>query len=221
MAKAKGTGQSLHIKSKSATKNLDKVLSNGCVTVVVILASWCGACKRALPMWLKQLKKKNEKNIVLLDNEQLPNTSLSSLNITHFPSTFEIPAGGKATLLSNPQDEKSLDALVNSAPTEPEEITASEYVNMPRPTVVNSRENSMENSMNSRSMNKPSENSMNSRENSMNSRENSMNSRENSMNSMASSMEKTRDGFTPTLEKLKGGRRTRRKLSKRRMTRRH
>lgn len=198
MAKAKGTGQSLHIKSKSATKNLDKVLSNGCVTVVVILASWCGACKRALPMWLKQLKKKNEKNIVLLDNEQLPNTSLSSLNITHFPSTFEIPAGGKATLLSNPQDEKSLDALVNSAPTEPEEISASEYVNMPRPTVVNS--STMAN---------------NSRVN------NSMgnNSRVNSNNSN-NSMEKTRDGFTPTLEKLKGGRRSRRKSSKRRLTRR-
>ena len=189
-------------------------------------------------MWLKQLKKKNEKNIVLLDNEQLPNTSLSSLNITHFPSTFEIPAGGKATLLSNPQDEKSLDALVNSAPTEPEEITASEYVNMPRPTVVNSRENSSPmnspmNSMNSRSMNKPSENSMNSR--SMNKpSENSMNSSpknsspKNSMNNSSSmnkpsenSMEKTRDGFTPTLEKLKGGRRTRRKFSKRRMTRRN
>jgi hypothetical protein len=46
---------------------------------------------------------------------------------------------------------------------------------------------------------------------------NSMNSMANSMNSM----EKTRDGFTPTLEKLKGGRRTKRKSSKRRMTRRH
>lgn len=194
MAKGR-TGQSLHIKSKNATKNLDKVLSNGCVTVVVVLASWCGACKRALPMWLKQLKKKNEKNIVLVDNEQLPNTSLNSLNITHFPSTFEIPAGGKATLLSNPQDEKSLDALVNSAPTEPEEISASDYVNMtPRPTVVNSKNSSSMNSMNSTS------------------------SRPNSMNS--SPTEKTRDGFTPSLEKLKGGRRTKRKSSKRRMTRR-
>lgn len=146
-------------------------------------------------MWLKQLKKKNEKNIVLVDNEQLPNTSLNSLNITHFPSTFEIPAGGKATLLSNPQDEKSLDALVNSAPTEPEEISASDYVNMtPRPTVVNSKNSSSMNSMNSTS------------------------SRPNSMNS--SPTEKTRDGFTPSLEKLKGGRRTKRKSSKRRMTRR-
>lgn len=194
MPKAKATGQSLHIKSKAATKNLDKVLSNGCVSVVVVLASWCGACKRALPMWLKQLKKKNEKNIVLLDNEQLPNTSLNSLNITHFPSTFEIPAGGKATLLSNPQDEESLNALVNSTPTEPEEITASEYVNMPRPTVVNSS---------------PMAN---------NSRVNSNNS--NNLNNLNNSMEKTRDGFTPTLEKLKGGRRSRRKSSKRRLTRR-
>lgn len=65
-------------------------------------------------MWMKQLKKKNEKNVVLLDNELLPNTSLSSLNITHFPSTFEIPAGGKPVLLSNPQSEEDIKSLVNS-----------------------------------------------------------------------------------------------------------
>ena len=137
MPKAKGAAspQSLHIRSKSMTKSLDKVLSNGCGTVLVVLASWCGACKRALPMWLKQLKKKNEKNVVLLDNELLSNTSLNgSLNITHFPSTFEIPAGGKPTLLENPQNLESMEMLVNSpekkadAPP-PTVISAAEYVN--------------------------------------------------------------------------------------------
>jgi len=181
MPKAKA--ESLHIKSKGDVKKLDKVLSNGYVTVAVVIASWCGACKRALPMWLKQLKKKNQKNIVLVDNEQLPNTSLNSLSITHFPSTFEIPAGGKATLLSNPQDEVSLNALVNSSTSgdgqrqdkdeainNVEEISASDYVNMmnntPRPTVM----------------------------------------KKNEMGSRA--------GFTPSLEKLKGGRRTRSKNKK-------
>lgn len=116
------------------TKSLDKVLSNGCGTVLVVLASWCGACKRAMPMWLKQLKKKNEKNVVLLDNELLPNTSLNgSLNISHFPSTFEIPAGGSPTLLENPQNLESMDKLVNSSSASakappPTVITASEFV---------------------------------------------------------------------------------------------
>jgi thiol-disulfide isomerase/thioredoxin len=134
MPKAKAAAQSLNIQSKAMVKSLDKVLANGCGTVLVILASWCGACKRAMPMWLKQLKKKNEKNLVLLDNELLPNTSLSSLNITHFPSTFEIPAGGKPTLLENPQDLESMDTLVNSnspsatsAPP-PTVISASEFI---------------------------------------------------------------------------------------------
>lgn len=135
MPKAKPAAQSLNIQSKAMTKSLDKVLSNGCGTVVVILAQWCGACKRAMPMWQKQLKKKNQKNLVLLDNELLPNTSLSSLNITHFPSTFEIPAGGKPTLLENPQDLESMDTLVNSnspsAPSlpPPTVISASEFIN--------------------------------------------------------------------------------------------
>ena len=197
MPKAKA--ESLHIKSKGDVKNLDKVLSNGCVTVAVVLASWCGACKRALPMWIKQLKKKNQKNIVLVDNEQLPNTSLNSLNITHFPSTFEIPAGGKATLLSNPQDEVSLNALVNSsasgdsprADNARNEIGEEEAINELDDTQNDLKEISASDYVNMMN-NTPRPTVM----------------KKNSMGS--------RDGFTPSLEKLKGGRRTKSKQRSRR-----
>ena len=87
-------------------------------------------------MWLKQLKKKNDKNVVLLDNELLPSTSLNgSLNITHFPSTFEIPAGGSPTLLENPQNLESMDKLVNSSSS-----SASASKKAPPPTVITASE---------------------------------------------------------------------------------
>jgi thiol-disulfide isomerase/thioredoxin len=199
MPKAKGKPQSLYIKSKSVTKNLDGVLSNGCGTVVVILASWCGACKRALPMWLNQLKKKNEKNVVLVDNELLPETKLSSLNISHFPSTFEIPAGGKPTLLNNPQNEEDMNSLVNSnnkpgslapTPTNPTNVVnASKFM-----SIVNSKN----------------------RETDENTSDiNTMKNRNANVTNSLSNFQ-TEKGFTPSmgksLEKLKGGRRTRRGL---------
>ena len=180
------------------TKSLDKVLSNGCGTVLVVLASWCGACKRAMPMWLKQLKKKNEKNVVLLDNELLPNTSLnSSLNITHFPSTFEIPAGGSPTLLENPQNLESIDKLVNSSPSEE---STSKKPEAPPPTVITASE-------------------FVSRNNSPKSFESLDTEKESFPNTLSNFI--TPKGFTPSMGPVKkGGRRSRRnsRLSKSKRT---
>ena len=112
--KAKAKAKSLHIKSKSEVKQLDQILKNGRATIFVVVVSWCGACQRVKPMWMNALKKKNQKNLVVVENEHLPSTSLRSLNITHFPSTFEIPPGGTPTLLSNPQDIKGVNETLNS-----------------------------------------------------------------------------------------------------------
>jgi hypothetical protein len=181
--KAQAKARSLHIKSKQEVKELDHILNNGNSTIVVVVVGWCGACQRVKPMWMNALKKKNQKNLVVVENEQLPSTSLRSLNITHFPSTFEIPAGGTPTLLSNPQDIKGVNETLNanaSAEAEPDaeaaaeaeepstQITASQFVERnetmrtPSPTVRHEN-------------NRP------------------------------------RNSFTPSLEKLKGGRRTRRR----------
>lgn len=176
--RGKAKARSLHIKSKQEVKELDHILNNGNSTIVVVVVGWCGACQRVKPMWMNALKKKNQKNLVVVENEQLPSTSLRSLNITHFPSTFEIPAGGTPTLLSNPQDIKGVNETLNAnASAEPDaeaeaeepstQITASQFVERnesmrtPSPTVRHEN-------------NKP------------------------------------RNSFTPSLEKLKGGRRTRR-----------
>ena len=152
-------------------------------------------------MWMKQLKKKNEKNVVLLDNELLPNTSLSSLNITHFPSTFEIPAGGKPVLLSNPQSEEDIKSLVNSENNSLENsdnqsgsldsndtrvVSASKFMSMVNSNTVNSKK------------------------------------KEEFPNTLSNV--ETPKGFTPSmgksLEKLKGGRRSR-KVRKSRSRRAH
>jgi len=114
MVKGRAKAKSLHIKSKSEVKQLDQILKNGRATIFVVVVSWCGACQRVKPMWMNALKKKNQKNLVVVENEHLPSTSLRSLNITHFPSTFEIPPGGTPTLLSNPQDIKGVNETLNS-----------------------------------------------------------------------------------------------------------
>lgn len=191
------------------TKSLDKVLSNGCGTVLVVLASWCGACKRAMPMWMKQLKKKNQKNIVLLDNEQLPNTSLNgSLNITHFPSTFEIPAGGSPTLLENPQNLESIDTLVNSSGPASKEappptvITASDFVN---------RNNSPKSFESLSTENTLSPRNTLSTENTLSPESEPMNKNASFPNTLSQkSPFMTPQGFTPSMGTVKkGGRRTR------------
>ena len=173
---------SLHVQSKKETKKLDSILTNGHATIIVVVVDWCGACKRVKPMWLNALKKQNKKNLVVIENELLPETSMN-LDISHFPSTFEIPPGGTPTLLSNPQDIEEINTTLNSGPNSVQlnsgpiddtrkrspEVTASEYVNslsrIPTPTVVHNNSNRPVN--------------------------------------------RTRS-FTPSLEKLKGGRRKRR-----------
>jgi len=193
MPKARGTkAKSLHVESMSKARGIHSILSNGCTTIVVILADWCGACKRVKPMWLNALKKKKKNNLVLINNEVLPQTPLNSLNITHFPSTFKIPSGGSPTLLDNPQDLHEIENTLNSMNEVPgleTPITASEYVSR--------RNQGMNMSMNSTNM--PYAN------NSLPMRNARKTERVNSFT--------PRNGFTPSLEKLKGGRRTRKRRS--------
>ncbi len=109
MPKAK----SLHVDSLASAKKIDSLMKNGCVTIAVIVADWCGACKRVKPHWLNMLKKKNKKNVVLVNNEVFPNTSLNHLNITHFPSVFEIAPGKEPVLLKNVSDPAAIESAVN------------------------------------------------------------------------------------------------------------
>lgn len=126
MPKQKATAKSLNLQTKGMIKDLDKILKNGCTTVVVILAQWCGACKRVKPMWLNALKKKKTSNLVLIDSEILPETSLNTLDVKYFPSTFTIPPGGNPVLLDNPKDSDDIDTTLNSAASASEPESASE-----------------------------------------------------------------------------------------------
>jgi len=209
--------KSLNIQTKENITHLDEVLSNGCATTVVILVGWCGACKRVKPMWLEALKKKNKKNLVLINNELLPETSLNSLDISHFPSTFEIPPGGTPSLVENPQTMKEINAILNgTAPTSElsgransDEVNASEYVTMhltPRNRTMSMNSSQMNSSqMNSSQMNSSQMNSSQMNSSQMNSSQ---------MNSSQPLQDSRVQRFTPSLEKLKGGRRRNKTKSK-------
>lgn len=200
MPKQKATAKSLNLQTKGMIKDLDKILKNGCTTVVVILAQWCGACKRVKPMWLNALKKKKTNNLVLIDSEILPETSLNTLDVKYFPSTFTIPPGGNPVLLDNPKDSDDIDSTLNSAASEPESasetsgvVTASQFVER-----MNTPQNSLRANSSMSSNTLPKAN------------------RKQQTNSLQVFTPK--NGFTPSLEKLKGGRRTKRN---RRMKRRN
>jgi len=190
-------------------------MKNGCVTIAVIVADWCGACKRVKPHWLNMLKKKNKKNVVLVNNEVFPNTSLNHLNITHFPSVFEIAPGKEPVLLKNVSDPAAIESAVNgfmnaSAPinladepnwkeTKPKaskSIPASEFVNNVKTLNTLNSVNSVKtlNTLNTL-INLPKVNTV--------------------RNSLVVMSPKT---FRPSLEPLKGG--TRRRSSRRRQVRR-
>ena len=171
MAKPK----SLNIHSNAEAAELESLLQNGHVTIVVILAEWCGACQRVKPDWLNTLKRKNKHNVALIDSEVLPNTVLNDkLNVTHFPSVFEVQPNGKATLLKNVSNPN---AVVNSNTKVKEQ-----------PEPLNSLGGNSLLELNERDTKNTNKN--------------------------------TSRVFTPSLEKLKGGRRTRsRRVSKRRSNR--
>ena len=153
MAKQK----SLNINSNAEAAELESLLKNGNITIVVILAEWCGACQRVKPDWLNTLKRKNKHNVALIDSEVLPNTVLNDkLNVTHFPSVFEVKPNGKATLLKNVNDPNA---------------------------VVNAKATPVENSL--------------------------------SLLELNENAKQEKKVFTPSLEKLKGGKRGRRGTSKR------
>jgi len=200
MPKQKATAKSLNLQTKGMIKDLDKILKNGCTTVVVILAQWCGACKRVKPMWLNALKKKKTSNLVLIDSEILPETSLNTLDVKYFPSTFTIPPGGNPVLLDNPKDSDDIDSTLNSAASEPE--SASETSGVINASQFVERMNTPQNSLRANS--------------SMPSNTLPKANRKQQTNSLQVFTPK--NGFTPSLEKLKGGRRTKRN---RRMKRRN
>ena len=269
--KTKAKAKSLHINSMSSIKGLMPMLKNGCVTIVVILADWCGACQRVKPMWLQTLTKQNKNNVALIRDDMLPNTMLNDkLKITHFPSVFQIPPGGEPTLLENVSDVKSIDSVVNNAPNTPKanantpNANANESnANEPNESnadanesnwntyesnadadadadadtnaVINnmSRNNISKNNMsrNNMSINNMIRNSM--RRNTMsrnnmgrntmsrntmrrnNMGRNNMSRNTMSRNNMGRNMN-VKKGFTPTLEKLKGGKRRRTRRNTRR-----
>jgi hypothetical protein len=120
------------------------------------------------------MKRENKHNVALSDSEVMPNTVLNDkLNVTHFPSVFEVQPNGKATLLKNVTNPN---AVVNSntkVKEQPEHL----------------------NSLGGNSLLELNEN---------------YNKKTNKNTSRV---------FTPSLEKLKGGRRTSRRASRRRTNR--
>jgi len=206
---SKGKPKSLNVNSMAAAKGLASLLKNGNVTIVVVLADWCGACKRVKPEWLQTLKRTNKNNVALIDSEVLPNTVLrEKLNITHFPSVFEIPPNGKPTLLENVR-EPNVVVNTNNVSKVNNTVNNMNNSNNNNNNNINNNANNMNNN-NANNMNNNNANNMNNMNNNNANNTNTANNDNTITNSMREDFSLPNRSFAPSLEKLKGGRRSRR-----------
>lgn len=103
------------IREESQVEELEDILDKGPLAVVLIYADWCGHCERFKPMWEKLAKTTGKKANMISVNEQiLPQTSLARANIDGYPSTVIVEKGSRHREF--PAEEAAAAAPTNSFP---------------------------------------------------------------------------------------------------------
>jgi thiol-disulfide isomerase/thioredoxin len=121
-AKAKNT---LMVDSKTGIPELEKLLSSGNITIVLVYAEWCGAChKFRNGVWDPMLKNEAIHNRVSVRDDMVRNTSLSKAKFDYLPSilvvdekgdiqTFKTPEGNVTNAMPTPRNVEDMTRIVN------------------------------------------------------------------------------------------------------------
>lgn len=148
-------GSVLSVRSPSAVKSFEKLLTRGPLTLVYINAKWCGAChKFSDEVWnpLTQLKNKSM-NLASVDSEMIGKTSLANVPRKFYPTLLLVGKDGKAATFKdeNGQDTNAMPrnntlsedkvAFTNLVQS-PANSSISSRPNTPYPRTMNNRSNS-------------------------------------------------------------------------------
>lgn len=92
----------IDITSETQLGELDKRISSGPATLVLVYADWCGHCQRFKPT-MEKLEKMNGRSIqtARIRDDMFPKSSISSSKIEGYPTLMLIDKNGKPTNFKN------------------------------------------------------------------------------------------------------------------------
>jgi len=80
--------------NNSEIQELEKILDEGPLSVVLVYADWCPHCHHYMPFWDKLAKTQGRiANMIALNEQVLPNTSVARAEIDSYPSIVVIDRG--------------------------------------------------------------------------------------------------------------------------------
>ena len=113
------------MESPSAVRDLEKLLTSGDITIVLVYADWCGACHRFRDnIWNPMLKENAIHNRIAVRDDMMNKTSLSKAKFDYLPSilvvdekgdiqTFKTPEGKLTNAMPTPRNIQDMTRIVN------------------------------------------------------------------------------------------------------------
>lgn len=94
----------LKVDDQSKIGNLEKMLTNGKLTIVLIYADWCGACTRfKKSIWGPMLQKPAVHNRIAIREDLVGKTPLSGSKYTYLPTIMVVDEQGQPQAVEGPQ----------------------------------------------------------------------------------------------------------------------
>jgi len=126
-SKSKGKGKKvLEVDSASKIPALEKILSAGKITIVLVFADWCGACTRfRKDIWNPMCNGSATHNRVAVRDDMVRNTSLANAKFNYLPSLLVVNEKGEAEAFKTP------DGVTNAMPTPRSLEDMNRIVNVP------------------------------------------------------------------------------------------
>ena len=115
----------LDVNTPSKISSLEKILTSGKITVVLIYADWCGHCHTFKKnVWSPMCEKEAKHNRVAVNEKVLNQTSLANAEIDGYPSVvvvnekgtpevFQKPDGSPTNAMPTPKSPEEMEQVVN------------------------------------------------------------------------------------------------------------
>lgn len=103
-SRSQSKGKVLKVDDQSKIGNLEKMLTNGKLTIVLIYADWCGACTRfKKSIWGPMSRMPAVHNRIAIREDLVGKTRLSGSKYTYLPTIMVVNEQGKPQAVEGPQ----------------------------------------------------------------------------------------------------------------------